>query len=89
MADRNCIFWVTSLRPFPLNRVGVQGLGSRVRLCCPEWPFSLLGERKMDLTLVSEMGTGFFCLFIYFGVLGPTCRGERPCEVNFVFCSLL
>lgn len=43
----------------------------------------------MDLTLVSEMGTGFFCSFIYFGVLGPTCRGERPCEVNFVFCSLL
>lgn len=71
------------------NRVGVQGLGSRVRLCCPEWPFRLLGERKMDLTLVSEMGTSFFfcCSFIYFGFLGPTCRGQLPCEVNFVFCS--
>lgn len=66
MGDRNCIFWVTSLRQFPLNRVGVQGLGSRVRLCCPEWPFRLLGERKMDLTLVLGMGTVFFLLlFIY------------------------
>lgn len=60
MGDRNCIFWVISLRQFPLNRVGVQGLGSRIRLCCPGWPFHVLGERKMDLTLVSGMGTGFF-----------------------------
>lgn len=55
-------------------------------------PFMLLGERKMDLTLVSGKGTVFFCCccsFIYFGFLGPTCRSGFPCEVNFVFYSLL